>query len=176
MINISNKGRVAKLVDTDDNRKYIVLSKDIVLEPKSYFCITPKIQIECTEYNEECWVHPSKTVNIETNKEVENAFFIGMLTSRITKNDGLTTVELYGGYLGEEAMTLPKGTILAEIHQLYTEYIPEANREEESEDTMSHIIYSDDNISIHSLNGTVDSCELIIEPEGESYIKVHLPA
>ena len=25
MINISNKGRVAKLVDTDDNRKYIVL-------------------------------------------------------------------------------------------------------------------------------------------------------
>ena len=176
MINISNEGEVAKIVDTDDNRKFIVLSKEVVLDPKSYFCITPKIQIECTEYNEECWVHPSKTVNIETNKEVENAFFIGMLTSRITKNDGLTTVELYGGYLGEEAMTLPKGTILAEIHQLYTEYIPEANREEESEDTMSHIIYSDDNISIHSLNGTVDSCELIIEPEGESYIKVHLPA
>ena len=176
MINISNEGEVAKIVDTNDNRKFIVLSKEVVLDPKSYFCITPKIQIECTEYNEECWVHPSKTVNIETNKEVENAFFIGMLTSRITKNDGLTTVELYGGYLGEEAMTLPKGTILAEIHQLYTEYIPEANREEESEDTMSHIIYSDDNISIHSLNGTVDSCELIIEPEGESYIKVHLPA
>ena len=176
MINISNEGEVAKIVDTNDNRKFIVLSEEVVLDPKSYFCITPKIQIECTEYNEECWVHPSKTVNIETNKEVENAFFIGMLTSRITKNDGLTTVELYGGYLGEEAMTLPKGTILAEIHQLYTEYIPEANREEESEDTMSHIIYSDDNISIHSLNGTVDSCELIIEPEGESYIKVHLPA
>ena len=176
MINISNEGEVAKIVDTDDNRKFIVLSKEVVLDPKSYFCITPKIQIECTEYNEECWVHPSKTVNIETNKEVENAFFIGMLTSRITKNDGLTTVELYGGYLGEEAMTLPKGTIVAEIHQLYTEYIPEANREEESEDTMSHIIYSDDNISIHSLNGTVDPCELIIEPEGESYIKVHLPA
>lgn len=176
MINISNEGEVAKIVDTDDNRKFIVLSKEVVLDPKSYFCITPKIQIECTEYNEECWVHPSKTVNIETNKEVENAFFIGMLTSRITKNDGLTTVELYGGYLGEEAMTLPKGTILAEIHQLYTEYIPEANIEKESEDTMSHIIYSDDNISIHSLNGTVDSCELIIEPEGESYIKVHLPA
>ena len=71
MINISNKGRVAKLVDTDDNRKYIVLSKDIVLEPKSYICIKPKIQIECTEYNEECWVHPSQTVNIETNEEVE---------------------------------------------------------------------------------------------------------
>ena len=176
MINISNEGEVAKIVDTNDNRTFIVLSEEVVLDPKSYFCITPKIQIECTEYNEECWVHPSKTVNIETNKEVENAFFIGMLTSRITKNDGLTTVELYGGYLGEEAMTLPKGTILAEIHQLYTEYIPEANREEESEDTMSHIIYSDDNISIHSLNGTVDSCELIIEPEGESYIKVHLPA
>ena len=176
MINISNEGEVAKIVDTDDNRKFIVLSEEVVLDPKSYFCITPKIQIECTEYNEECWVHPSKTVNIETNKEVENAFFIGMLTSRITKNDGLTTVELYGGYLGKEAMTLPKGTILAEIHQLYTEYIPEANREEESEDTMSHIIYSDDNISIHSLSGTVDSCELIIEPEGESYIKVHLPA
>lgn len=176
MINISNEGEVAKIVDTDDNRKFIVLSEEVVLDPKSYFCITPKIQIECTEYNEECWVHPSKTVNIETNKEVENAFFIGMLTSRITKNDGLTTVELYGGYLGEEAMTLPKGTILAEIHQLYTEYIPEANIEKESEDTMSHIIYSDDNISIHSLNGTVDSCELIIEPEGESYIKVHLPA
>ena len=173
MINISNKGRVAKLVDTDDNRKYIVLSKDIVLEPKSYICIKPKIQIECTEYNEECWVHPSKTVNIETNEEVENASLIGLLTSRITKNDGLTTVELYGGYLGEEAMTLPKGTILAEIHQLYTEYVPEPNVEE---DIMSHIIYSDDNISIHSLNGTVDSCELIIEPEGESYIKVHLPA
>ena len=117
-----------------------------------------------------------KNCNIETNEEVENAFFIGILTSRVTKNDGLTTIELYGGYLGEEAMTLPKGTILAEIHQLYTEYIPEANREEESEDTMSHIIYSDDNISIHSLNGAVDSCELIIEPEGESYIKVHLPA
>ena len=173
MINISNKGRVAKLVDTDDNRKYIVLSKDIVLEPKSYICIKPKIQIECTEYNEECWVHPSKTVNIETNEEVENASLIGLLTSRITKNDRLTTVELYGGYLAEEAMTLPKGTILAEIHQLYTEYIPEPIIEE---DTMSHIIYSDDNISIHSLNGTVDSCELIIEPEGESYIKVHLPA
>ena len=173
MINISNKGRVAKLVDTDDNRKYIVLSKEIVLEPKSYICIKPKIQIECTEYNEECWVHPSKTVNIETNEEVENASLIGLLTSRITKNDGLTTVELYGGYLGEEAMTLPKGTILAEIHQLYTEYVPEPNVEE---DAMSHIIYSDDNISIHSLNGTVDSCELIIEPEGESYIKVHLPA
>lgn len=176
MINISNEGEVAKIVDTDDNRKFIVLSEEVVLDPKSYFCITPKIQIECTEYNEECWVHPSKTVNIETNKEVENAFFIGMLTSRITKNDGLTTVELYGGYLGEEAMTLPKGTILAEIHQLYTEYIPEASIEKESEDTMSHIIYSDDNISIHSLNGTVDSCELIIEPGGESYIKVHLPA
>ena len=173
MINISNKGRVAKLVDTDDNRKYIVLSKDIILEPKSYICIKPKIQIECTEYNEECWVHPSKTVNIETNEEVENASLIGLLTSRITKNDGLTTVELYGGYLGEEAMTLPKGTILAEIHQLYTEYVPEPTIEE---DTMSYIIYSDDNISIHSLNGTVDSCELIIEPEGESYIKVHLPA
>ena len=173
MINISNKGKVAKLVDTDDNRKYIVLSKDIVLEPKSYICIKPKIQIECTEYNEECWVHPSKTVNIETNEEVENASLIGLLTSRITKNDGLTTVELYGGYLGEEAMTLPKGTILAEIHQLYTEYVPEPIIEE---GTMSHIIYSDDNISIHSLNGTVDSCELIIEPEGESYIKVHLPA
>ena len=173
MINISNKGRVAKLVDTDDNRKYIVLSKDIVLEPKSYICIKPKIQIECTEYNEECWVHPSKTVNIETNEEVENASLIGLLTSRITKNDGLTTVELYGGYLGEEVMTLPKGTILAEIHQLYTEYVPEPSVEE---DTPSHIIYSDDNISIHSLNGTVDSCELIIEPEGESYIKVHLPA
>ena len=173
MINISNKGRVAKLVDTDDNRKYIVLSKEIVLEPKAYFCIKPKIQIECTEYNEECWVHPSKTVNIETNEEVENASLIGLLTSRITKNDGLTTVELYGGYLGEEAMTLPKGTILAEIHQLYTEYVPEPTIEE---DTMSHIIYSDDNISIRSLNGTVDSCELIIEPEGESYIKVHLPA
>ena len=173
MINISNKGRVAKLVDTDDNRKYIVLSKDIVLEPKSYICIKPKIQIECTEYNEECWVHPCKTVNIETNEEVENASLIGLLTSRVTKNDGLTTVELYGGYLGEEAMTLPKGTVLAEIHQLYTEYIPEPIIEE---DTMSHIIYSDDNISIHSLNGTVDSCELIIEPEGESYIKVHLPA
>ena len=173
MINISNKGRVAKLVDTDDNRKYIVLSKDIILEPKSYICIKPKIQIECTEYNEECWVHPSKTVNIETNEEVENASLIGLLTSRVTKNDGLTTVELYGGYLGEEAMTLPKGTILAEIHQLYTEYVPEPTIEE---DTMSYIIYSDDNISIHSLNGTVDSCELIIEPEGESYIKVHLPA
>ena len=173
MINISNKGRVAKLVDTDDNRKYIVLSKDIILEPKSYICIKPKIQIECTEYNEECWVYPSKTVNIETNEEVENASLIGLLTSRITKNDGLTTVELYGGYLGEEAMTLPKGTVLAEIHQLYTEYVPEPSVEE---DTMSHIIYSDDNISIHSLNGTVDSCELIIEPEGESYIKVHLPA
>ena len=173
MINISNEGEVAKIVDTDDNRKFIVLSKEVVLDPKSYFCITPKIQIECTEYNEECWVHPSKTVNIETNEEVENASLIGLLTSRITKNDGLTTVELYGGYLGEEAMTLPKGTILAEIHQLYTEYIPEPTIEE---DTMSHIIYSDDNISIHSLNGTVDSCELIIEPEGESYIKVHLPA
>lgn len=173
MINISNKGRVAKLVDTDDNRKYIVLSKDIVLEPKSYICIKPKIQIECTEYNEECWVHPSKTVNIDTNEEVENASLIGLLTSRITKNDGLTTIELYGGYLGEEAMTLPKGTVLAEIHQLYTEYIPESTIEE---DAPSHIIYSDDNISIHSLNGTVDSCELIIEPEGESYIKVHLPA
>ena len=173
MINISNKGRVAKLVDTDDNRKYIVLSKDIILEPKSYICIKPKIQIECTEYNEECWVYPSKTVNIETNEEVENASLIGLLTSRITKNDGLTTVELYGGYLGEEEMTLPKGTVLAEIHQLYTEYVPEPNVEEY---TMSHIIYSDDNISIHSLNGTVDSCELIIEPEGESYIKVHLPA
>lgn len=173
MITISNKGKVAKLVDTDDNRKYIVLSKDIILEPKSYICIKPKIQIECTEYNEECWVHPSKTVNIETNEEVENASLIGLLTSRITKNDGLTTVELYGGYLGEEAMTLPKGTILAEIHQLYTEYVPEPSVEE---DTPSHIIYSDDNISIHSLNGTVDSCELIIEPEGESYIKVHLPA
>lgn len=173
MINISNEGKVAKIVDTDDNRKYIVLSKEIVLEPKSYFCIKPKIQIECTEYNEECWVHPSKTVNIETNEEVENASIIGILTSRITKNDGLTTVELYGGYLGEEAMALPKGTVLAEIHQLYTEYIPEPTIEE---DTPSHIIYSDDNISIHSLNGTVDSCELIIEPEGESYIKVHLPA
>lgn len=173
MINISNKGKVAKIVDTDDNRKYIVLSKEIVLEPKSYIYIKPKIQIECTEYNEECWVHPSKTVNIETNEEVENASLIGVLTSRITKNDGLTTVELYGGYLGEEAMTLPKGTILAEIHQLYTEYVPEPSVEE---NTPSHIIYSDDNISIHSLNGTVDSCELIIEPEGESYIKVHLPA
>ena len=164
MINISNKGKVAKIVDTDDNRKYIVLSKEVVLEPKSYIGIKPKIQIECTEYNEECWVHPSQTVNIETNEEVENACFIGILTSRITKNDGLTTVELYGGYLGEEAMTLPKGTILAEIHQLYTEYVPEPIIEE---DTMSHIIYSDDNISIHSLNGTVDSCELIIEHEGE---------
>ena len=110
---------------------------------------------------------------VMTNEEVENAFFIGMLTYRVTKNDGLTTIELYGGYLGEEAMTLPKGTVLAEIHQLYTEYIPEPTIEE---DTPSHIIYSDDNISIHSLNGTVDSCELIIEPEGESYIKVHLPA
>lgn len=173
MINISNEGEIAKIVDTDDNRKYVVLSKEVVLEPKSYFCIKPKIQIECTESNEECWVHPSKTVNIETNEEVENAFFIGMLTYRVTKNDGLTTIELYGGYLGEEAMTLPKGTVLAEIHQLYTEYIPEPTIEE---DTPSHIIYSDDNISIHSLNGTVDSCELIIEPEGESYIKVHLPA
>jgi len=171
MIEFINNGKTVTVSDSIDGTcKVIPLVKGLTLKPREKFNISTGLTIKCSSDVDECWIW-SDPIFDKSGDEVDFSDNIGILTHRITKEDGDYQVKLIGGYMGDEEVKLPKG---AEIARIYLSLINRNNIE--ADELKGNVLYAENGVVIRTSPDFYGQYELVIEPDGSRYLKVHLPA
>lgn len=170
MIKIQNTGGTVRLVD---NRTYtqIILTKDVKITPRKMFNIKTGLTITCSEDIEECWIYTDLILDT-TNKSKINfdATCLGILTQRITKADGNVKVNLVGGLMQDEPIVLTAGMEIARIYKS----VMNIEGVDVKEITYAPI-FNDNGVIIKTSPAYTGNYEMILDPSGETYIKMKLP-
>ena len=171
MIEINNTGKVVTIKDSIDGQyKVVTINKGCTLQPREKFNIDTKVEITCSSDLDECWIW-SDPIFDKTGDEVNFSDNIGILTHRITQEDGTYKVNLIGGYMGDQEVVIPKD---AEIARIYTSL--NNHRMINAEELKSNTLYQEEGIIIKTEQDFYGQYELVVEPNGERYLKVHLPS
>ena len=171
MIELINNGKTVTVSDSIDGTcKVISLVKGLTLKPREIFNISTGLTIKCSSNMDECWIWSDPIFDKDGN-EVDFSDNIGILTHRITKENGDYQVNLFGGYMGDEEVKLPKG---AEIARIYLSLINRNNIN--TDELKGNILYEEDGVVVRTSTDFYGQYELVIEPDGSRYLKVHLPA
>lgn len=171
MIELTNNGKTVAITESIDGTCYVItLNKGLTLKPREKFNISTGIIINCTSDVDECWVW-SDPIFDKAGDELNFSDNTGILTHRITKEDGEYQLKLIGGYMGDEEVKLPKG---AEIARIYLSLINRNNIN--ADELKGNILYAEDGVVVRTSPDFYGQYELVIEPDGTRYLKVHLPS
>ena len=170
MINLTNNGKTVTVKNSANGEyKIITLNRGITLKPREKFIIKTGVEIECTSQFDECWIY-SDPIFDKAGDEVDFSDNIGIVTHRITKDNGKYELVLIGGYMGDEDVKLPKDAEIANI------YFSISNPYQQELDTDYNTLYDSDGVKVKTARDFFGQYEIILEPDGEKYLKVHLPS
>lgn len=171
MIEIKNNGNVVTLQENGEDYTQIILNKDLVVQPRETLCFDTKVSIQCQVDHEECWVYAEAiTESNAGGTEIADASVLGILSQRIVKEDGEVNIELIGGYMSDEPLKLKKGTEIARIFRSMKDK-GNFNKEE----LRYRTVFNDKGVIVKTSPEYMGNYDLVIEPEGQTYIKIHLP-
>ena len=163
MIKIENTGTVVKLEETESGCLNVILNKPIKLKTKDAFFIKTKLNITCDSPNDICWVFGTIIHGL-----------VGTMSNMINQDTNTDNLEIVGGYMGEDPLTLPKGEVIAQIYKTIDINNDITQQLLSADEAGYNQIFKEEGLLVKTCNKYDRPYELIVEPDGTKYVKFYL--
>lgn len=165
MIELINKGKVVTIeYDEEQACSVLKLAKKVTVKPHETFKLDTKIEVKCSEFLDECVI----------SELVEDDTPLFIMSDKYSMSNPETIIELVCHYAGEEEKVLPKGTTIACVGTYTRQDKDNKDFVTFEENEKFPVLFNDGKLRIQQrVEGDVEyTLEQILEPNGESYIKL----